>query len=94
MSSHPSILTKDVPMPVVPEVLSATTGNKRYRPQNRYLLTRAEAADYIGVSISALAHWPAMRRGPRQCVIGRSSYYHISDLDAWIDNRPSRRGED
>lgn len=80
-------------MPIVPQV-SGETGYKRYRPQRRYLLTRAEAADYLGVSTSALAHWPAQGRGPRQRMIGRSSYYHIADLDKWLDSRPSRRGDD
>mgnify|MGYP001550899268 FL=1 len=79
-------------MPIVPQI-PPQTGNKRYRPQDRYLLTRAEAADYLGVSISALAHWPAQGRGPRQRVIGRSSYYHVADLDEWLRCRPSKRGE-
>lgn len=81
-------------MPVIPQINPAANAQKRYRPQNRYLLTRAEAADYIGVSVSALAHWPAMGRGPRQRVIGRSSYYDVRDIDEWIATRPGRRGGD
>lgn len=79
-------------MPIVPEDSYRRFAQKRYRPQHRYLLTRYEAADYIGVSVSSLAHWPAEGRGPRQRMIGRSVYYHVSDLDAWLDARPSRRG--
>lgn len=80
-------------MPIVIENLPRGPGHKRYRPQNRYLLTREEAADYIGVSVSSLAHWPAQGRGPPQRIMGRSSYYHILELDEWLAARPSRRGE-
>ncbi|WP_439468896.1 helix-turn-helix domain-containing protein [Blastomonas fulva] len=67
--------------------------NVRYRPANPAMLTRAEAAGYIGVSISALAQWACNGRGPVRCVIGRSSYYQLSDLDAWIASRRGlRRG--
>ncbi len=78
-------------MPVIPETDPAANGYKSYRPQNRYLLTRTEAADYLGVSVSALAHWPAQDKGPRQRVIGRRAYYHVADLDAWLEGRPARR---
>ena len=80
-------------MPIIHEIDPANNARKRYRPESRHLLTREEAADYIGVSISALAHWAGTSKGPRQRVIGRSSYYHVNDLDQWIDERPSRRGE-
>lgn len=79
-------------MPIVPEVHPRNGGNNRYRPQHRYLLTRHEAADYIGVSVSALAHWPAQHRGPKQRIIGRSAYYDVRDLDDWLATRASRRG--
>ena len=79
-------------MPIIPEVNPLANARKRYRPQNRYLLTRQEAADYLGVSQSSLAHWPAKGAGPRQRVIGRSAYYHVADLDAWMADRPARRG--
>lgn len=70
-----------------------TRANIRYRPADPALLTRAEAAGHIGVSASALAHWACEGRGPIRCVIGRSSYYRLSDLDAWIESRRGlRRG--
>lgn len=78
-------------VPVIPETDPAANGHKCYRPQNRYLLTRAEAADYLGVSVSTLAHWPAQGKGPRQRVIGRRAYYHVADLDAWLELRPAGR---
>ena len=57
------------------------------RPLDPTLFTRAEAAAYIGVSISALAHWSCHERGPAHHVIGKSSYYRRGDLDAWIESR-------
>ena len=57
------------------------------RPLDPNLFTRAEAAIYIGVSISALAHWACHGRGPVHHIIGKSSFYHRADLDAWIASR-------
>jgi predicted DNA-binding transcriptional regulator AlpA len=80
-------------VPIIHQFNPAANARKRYRPESRHLLTREEAADYIGVSVSALAHWACKGKGPRPRVIGRSSYYHVNDLDQWIDERPSRRGD-
>ena len=65
---------------------------KLYRPNDPSLLNRVEAAKYIGVSISSLAHWRALGRGPAYRVIGQSSYYSLADLDDWMASR-SGRGE-
>ena len=63
------------------------------RPLDPNLFTRQEAATYIGVSLGALAHWACRDRGPAHLVIGKSSYYRRSDLDAWIESRAGlRRG--
>jgi len=53
------------------------------------LLTSAEAAAYIGVAPSTLAHWrsagdphpPAVRLGRRRLA------YRVADLDAWLESR-------
>jgi len=53
------------------------------------LLTTAEAAAYIGVAPSTLAHWrsagdphpPAVRLGRRALA------YRVVDLDAWLESR-------
>lgn len=49
------------------------------------LLTRKEAAEYIGVSPETLAVWKCTGRYSLPCVmIGRLPRYRKSDLDAWI----------
>lgn len=63
---------------------------KLNRPLDPTLLTRTEAASYIGVSVSALAHWACQGRGPTHQVLGKSSYYRRADLDEWITGRAGR----
>ena len=70
---------------------SSVGSTSKRRPVNPHLLTRAEAADYIGVSVSALAHWAMEGRGPVYRVLGRSSYYHAVDLEAWSASRAGLR---
>lgn len=57
------------------------------RPAMGGLLTRKEAADFIGVSLSCLAHWSCHGKGPAKMLIGRRTYYSIADLDAWLVSR-------
>ena len=78
-------------MPVYLHFPAIQSAHERPRPASRYLLSRPEAATYLGVSISSLAHWPSTGRGPRQRLIGRDCYYHIQDLDDWLDSRPCHR---
>ena len=61
--------------------------NNARRPARCGLLTRQEAASYLGISVSALAHWSCHGRGPQKMLIGRSTYYKIADLEGWIDSR-------
>lgn len=52
------------------------------------LLTRKEAAEYIGISPETLAVWKCTGRYNLPCVmIGRLPRYRKSDLDAWIASR-------
>jgi len=74
-------------MPVVICPKARSRKSYSYRPANPNLLNRTEAAAYIGVSPGSLAHWSRSCRGPRPRRIGRSTYYLISDLDAWMDTR-------
>ena len=48
------------------------------------LLSRPEAAAYLSVSVSWLAHTPPERGGPPVVRIGRTARYLRSSLDAWI----------
>ena len=50
-------------------------------------MTRPEAAAYLGISESALAHWSCHGKGPAKMLIGRRTYYVVADLDAWIASR-------
>lgn len=53
-----------------------------------YLLTRAEAAEYLGVTAQTLAVWACTQRYNLPVVkIGRLAKYKLSDLDAFINNR-------
>lgn len=52
------------------------------------LLTRREAAAYLGVTPETLAVWASTRRYPLRSVkIGRLAKYRKSDLDSFINSR-------
>lgn len=52
------------------------------------LLTRAEAAEYIGVKPTTLAAWALTGRYDLPVVkVGRLVRYHKSDLDRWLEGR-------
>ena len=50
-----------------------------------HLLTAAEAAAYVNVSIRTLARWRAAGLGPAIVKLSaRTVRYRVADLDAWI----------
>lgn len=50
------------------------------------LLTREQAAKYLGVSVSALAAWACNKRYDLPMIkVGRLSKYRIQDLNDFID---------
>jgi excisionase family DNA binding protein len=52
------------------------------------LLTRVEAAEYLGVQPQTLAVWATTGRYQLPFVrIGRCVRYKVSDLDAWLERR-------
>jgi excisionase family DNA binding protein len=58
------------------------------------LMSRAEAADYIGVKAQTLAVWAcAGRYGLPFVKVGRLCRYRRSDLDAWLARRTRCPGE-
>lgn len=48
------------------------------------LLTRPEAAEYLGLSVSTLARWASLREKVRYHRVGRRALYQQTDLDQLI----------
>lgn len=73
--------------------LSASQGNQDIKTNNRFnceLLTRKEAAKYLGLKPQTLAVWLCNKRHPLPVVrIGRLVKYKKADLDAFIQNHTS-----
>jgi excisionase family DNA binding protein len=52
------------------------------------LLTRQQAAEYLGVRAQTLAAWASSKRyGLPMIRVGRSIRYRRADLDRWLDAR-------
>ncbi|MFZ3354425.1 MAG: helix-turn-helix domain-containing protein [Xanthobacteraceae bacterium] len=49
------------------------------------LLTEAQAADFLSLSMRTLQAWRVRGSGPNFCRLGRAVRYRRSDLLAWID---------
>jgi excisionase family DNA binding protein len=49
------------------------------------LLTRQEAAIYLGVSVSTLARWASQREKVRYHRVGKRALYRRADLDAYVN---------
>jgi excisionase family DNA binding protein len=54
--------------------------------QNHKLLTTEEAAEYLRFSKRKVDEWRKEKTGPNSIVIGGKVFYHIEDLDAWIES--------
>jgi excisionase family DNA binding protein len=58
------------------------------------LVSREEAAAYLGVSPKTLATWASTKRYPLPMVkVGRAVKYRVSALDSFIESRTSTPGE-
>lgn len=61
--------------------------NTRTKPESE-LLTRKEAADYLGITQHTLSVWACVKRYNLPYVkIGRLAKYRRTDLDAFINRR-------
>lgn len=61
---------------------------------SKKLLTRPEAAEYLGVKTNTLEVWASTQRyGLSYIKVGRSVRYRMADLDAFIDARTVTPGE-
>ena len=57
-------------------------------PPRKGLLTRQEAAEYLGVKPQTLATWQLTRRYHLPVVkVGRSARYRLQDLERWLQSR-------
>lgn len=61
------------------------------RPNDPALLTREEAAVFLGVSTSSLAHWSMAGTGPTFVRLGRRCWYREGDLTDWIASQVPAR---
>jgi len=52
------------------------------------LMTRREAADFLGVRPQTLAAWAMTGKHLRYIKVGRAVRYRQSDLEAWLAKRP------
>jgi predicted DNA-binding transcriptional regulator AlpA len=51
------------------------------------MVSRQQAADYLGITPQALSQMSVRHQGPRYVRVGRSIRYRRADLLAWIDSR-------
>ena len=51
------------------------------------LLSREEAADYLGLKPQTLAAWAHQGQGPPYLKLGRAVRYDQTDLDGWLAER-------
>ena len=58
------------------------------------LLAPPDVARLLGVPTATLANWRSGRTGPAFLKVGRHVRYRRTDLEAWIDSRVVRHGED
>lgn len=49
------------------------------------LISRAQAAEYLGVSASTLARWAMLREGPDFLKLGGKVRYSVEKLDTFIE---------
>ncbi|HUY31849.1 MAG TPA: helix-turn-helix domain-containing protein [Pirellulales bacterium] len=55
------------------------------------LLTREQAAEYLGVAVNTLTVWASTRRYDLPVIkVGRSVRYRQADLDIWLESRTTR----
>lgn len=67
------------------QAAASTQGTARFASE---LLSRREAADYLGVAVQTLAIWKTTGRYSLPVVkVGRLAKYRKSDLDAFIARR-------
>jgi predicted DNA-binding transcriptional regulator AlpA len=60
-------------------------GSQRIEP----LLSEHDVAAICGLSDAAVRRWRLLRKGPRYIKVGSAVRYRLSDVQAWLESRPS-----
>lgn len=55
-------------------------------------VSREEAAEYLGISVSTLAQWASNKEGPPYYLIGMRTRYRYRDLDQFIETKRQNDG--
>jgi excisionase family DNA binding protein len=58
------------------------------------LLTRKEAAEYLGVSVPSMDRWASQGVGPAYYKLGRLTRYRRNDLEAFMETRRQQKSCD
>lgn len=53
------------------------------------LATRAEVAEFLGVSVNTMEQWAYRATGPRYVKVGRHTRYDWADVEAWLSVQDS-----
>ena len=59
--------------------------NAATNSQPEHLLTAAQAADFLNISIRSLQSWRVRGGGPAFLKLGRSVRYRYAELQTWLD---------
>jgi excisionase family DNA binding protein len=52
-----------------------------------FMLSRAEAAVFLGCSVPTMERWAAAGEGPPMTRVGKRCRYRLTELRAWRDGR-------
>ncbi len=55
------------------------------------LLTTNQLADYLGVAVSTILQYRATGTGPQYIKLGHLVRYRISDIEAWLEDKMTRK---
>lgn len=53
------------------------------------LLSENDVAGICGLSPAAIRRWRLLKKGPRYIKVGSAVRYHLEDVRAWLETRPS-----
>ncbi len=70
-----------------------TTGREQFLMSFCNLFTDAEFAKAIGVTEQTLTEWRCKKIGPAYVKLGRNVFYHLHDVNKWIQTRRVQTSE-